>query len=148
MKPPLLLAFLRNDLSVDDFLRSIEIELMEYIRTRRKIGASSHIVFEGELHPNDMNQDNLIYIMNAYLSRKLGEWELEYLFKWTEMAEVFDDNESIEKILFDFSTPEINYPINKNNIKEAISFLKKEKSRPEYSGDYDKKAYSSKVIGF
>ncbi len=146
MKPLFLLAFLREEMSVEDFLKPIKTELFEYIRTRRKLGASSHIVFEGELHPNDIDQNDLIYIMENYLKGNLGEWELEYLFIWVEMSEVFEDNVNIERILFDFSNPEINYPINKGNIKEALLFLKGEKAYLNCSGHYDINTYSSVIV--
>ena len=145
MKPVFLLDFLRKELHSIDFLESIELELSEYIRTRRKFGASSHIVFEGELHPDDIDQNSLVLIMKNYLNGELGEWELEYLFKWIEMAEVFENNEKIEKILFNFSTPEINYPINSDNIKEALSFLKGETLHPDYKGSYKDEKYQSLV---
>lgn len=137
--------FLRKKIDAEDLLESIKVELKDYIRTRNKLGASNSIIFEGDLKPYDLNKQYIIYLFRNYLENNLGEWDLEYLIQWIQMTEIFDGS-VIEELVFIFSTPEINYPINKANISEAIRFLDGDIPQPNYFGRFDNKLYRSKIV--
>jgi hypothetical protein len=139
-----------NNLNSRSFVENPEIqkEIFEYVNQKLAGKDTTSIYSDLDEDGKFFDERNLIEILELYLENKIGEWDLEYLLNWIEMSGYEFPENVHENVVFIFSTPEINYPININNIKEAISFLKKEKSLPEYSGEYDKKAYSSKVIGY
>lgn len=123
----------------------IHAEIEQYIH-RKLVGKDTSSVYS-DLEENGKYFDKqiLIKILELYLEGNIGEWDLEYLLNWIEMSG-YEFLENIhEKVIFIFSTPEINYPINKKNIKEAIRYLKGENLQPVYSGSYDRKVYISKI---
>lgn len=123
----------------------IHAEIEQYIH-RKLVGKDTSSVYS-DLEENGKYFDKqiLIKILELYLEGNIGEWDLEYLLNWIEMSG-YEFSENIhEKVIFIFSTPEINYPINKKNIKEAIRYLKGENLQPVYSGSYDRKVYISKI---
>jgi hypothetical protein len=52
-----------------------------------------------------------VYVLDAYLRGEIDEHDLE---SWSEAVEVRDDiacDDIIKQVLFELSTPEINFPI-------------------------------------
>ena len=121
-------------------------EIRQYIRQKQAerdtASIYSDLVEDGEYFDKQI----LVEIFELYLKDTIGEWDLEYLLNWIEMSG-YEFLEGIhEKVIFIFSTPEINYPINKTNITEALRFLNAEILQPFYSGKYDKKIYKSNIV--
>ncbi len=124
----------------------LQKEIFEYVS--QKLGGKDTTNIYSDLDEDGKYVDKqiLIEILGLYLENKIGEWDLEYLLNWIEMSGYEFPEDIHRKVIFIFSTPEINYPINIDNIIEALRVLKGEKLHPDYSGEYDKKLYSSKLM--
>ncbi len=121
-------------------------EIKEYIHGRESGKDTTSIYSDLGEDGKRFDKQILVVIFELYLESTLGEWDLEYLLNWIEMSGYEFPEDIHEKAIFPFSTPEINYPINKLNIKEAISFLNGEISQPNYLGKNENKLYRSKII--
>lgn len=124
----------------------LQKEIFEYVS--QKLGGKDTAYIYSDLEEDGKLFDKqiLIEILELYLENKIGEWDLEYLLNWIEMSGYEFLEDIHEKVIFIFSTPEINYPINIENIVEALRFLRGEKLHPDYSGEYDNESYSSKLM--
>ncbi len=144
MRRELFFNHVKNRSFIDD------VELQEEIRQymSQKLASKDSVSIYSDLSESGKQFDKqiLIEIFGYYLKSKIGEWDLEYLLNWIEMSGFEFQGDIHEKVIFIFSTPEINYPISKRNVMEALLFLKGEKEYPSYSGHYDINTYSSVIV--
>ncbi len=143
MRSEIFEEFIHKGIDVSNFLTQIQSEINEFIRTKQIDGASSIISVEGKL--KDVSSEDFITLFTIYIEGEIGEWELSYILQWLEMIEP-EFNAVQEEIVSVFSTPEINYPISKKNIEEAIKVLRGEKKEGSFEGKYDPNNYSSKLV--
>lgn len=119
-----LIEYLNNKVDDNCFSNNIEKEILEYINSRINNKGVSNI-YGMYSEGSTFNCNNLIQLLNKYLHGGIGEWELEYLLNFIELS-VPDNDEKVQKVIFNLSSPEINYPITYSNVLLAIKFLKEE----------------------
>ena len=105
-----------------DIKESIEfgIEISNYITSIESAKTSVNIV--GVDDKITLSRSDLIKLLNHYLDGNLYEWDLEYICSFIEFH-YCDDDEKINKVLFNFSDPYLGYEINKKNVEKTILFL-------------------------
>ncbi len=133
-------SFLNEDTTEDDFLESIKTEVTEYVFQQ----ADNQQVLNLEISNPDfdfiLDDKNMVLLLRMYLSKRLLEWDLDYIFNVLDIS--VDTSDKSAEVLFNLSNPEINFPINEFNAQSAIEFLEGRIVQVEFSSE-QKANYSS-----
>jgi len=103
------------------FLGQLKREVAEYADSRIKQKSSSSIY--GNFDENQrISSLHLIFILDKYLTGVFGEWEVEYILNFLELS-VENIDEKANEVIFSFSSPDINFPITRENALNAKNYL-------------------------
>jgi hypothetical protein len=120
----LLIEYLKEKIQDDLFLKSIEFEVQQFIKDVKKGHSPLQIEGEGSSY-QEFGDLRLMTLLGKYLESQIGEWDLEYILRAIEY-EFEEEEEKVEKVIFCFADPFLNYSISPNNIFSALKFLKGE----------------------
>lgn len=114
--------FISNKINGEDFIFFHENEILNYINNSSDKDIDSVPIYSN-VSLSDFKVEDLIYILELYLNDDIFEWDLEYLLSFLELSYI-GENEKIEEVIFNFANPYLNYYISKENISQAIKYLK------------------------
>lgn len=106
-----LLFFNNNKEELSSFIDNINNEL-----------SSLNIYIEED---DDLVIEDVVKLLELYLSNEIYEWDLEYIFRVIEMSE--NEDETISKIAFSLSDPYLGLEINVENIELILESIKNKK---------------------
>lgn len=121
MKKYDLMKFIESGKMNKTLFDELKNEVLSYIDNTTSGKGSVYIYGDNETE-EQFDRHYLITLLQYYLNNIILEWELEYILNYLEFSFEITD-EKVEEVIFNFSDPYLNYPINTENVKKAIYFL-------------------------
>ena len=125
MKKDNLSKFLLREKENEKFFLSLKDEVQSYI-SRIQNKKDTKYIYGNDDVEKDFKRESLVLLLEQYLKNRLLEWDLEYILNFIDFSFEIED-EKTEEVVFCFSDPYLNFPLNRVNVKEAIIFLRDEK---------------------
>lgn len=117
-----LVDFIRGKALKEGFLSSVKKEIQEYVKSLNEGKNTSNLIVSNEDFDLDFKLNDLTKLLELYLNNDILEWDLEYILNVLDMCS-WEFEDKVQEVIFNMSTPEINFPINQENINTCIKYL-------------------------
>ncbi len=113
---------IENKINGEQFLSFYNEEILAYVNSSSN---KDSVPIYSNVFIKILTEKDLVKIFELYIKDIIFEWDLEYILSFLEMS-YLGDNEKIEKVIFNFANPYLNFYISKENINRTIRYLKRE----------------------
>lgn len=115
---------LNLSISLEEFKTIISNELLDYKKNVSKKGGSSPIFLSEDIDNLLITKDHLNFLLNAFLTKKINEWELNYLAEGILLSDKtsFDSSKTNDALLA-LTDSELFKSINEKYIQRILEEL-------------------------
>ena len=117
-------ALLNHTLSVKDFKQEILDEIREYEQAHLKKESNIPIYLDDDISQLSLDEDNLKFLCDQYLSARLNKWEINYIVEAIFLSEnIVFCSEEIEDAFFSLADPSYFDLIDDEYIKSILNSI-------------------------
>ena len=119
-----LVDFLRDEISVEDFLSEINSEVDDYRGGLHKRGASVPLYVTEDNFSYVVGRNDVKRLCELYMTGALSEWHLQYICNAIELAASLSTaDEKVEDAVFQLASPEINFLLTTETVSSICGEL-------------------------
>lgn len=124
MKLSKLKDLFENKMSLEDFKKEIEREIITYKNQSKEIGRSVSIYIIEDIENFVIKKEHILFLCDAYLNEILDRWQLNYISEAIAFCDyiIFDSEKTSLAIEF-LTDPEFNRLISDEFILKVVSEL-------------------------